>query len=54
MKQPHGPPMDARQHARAGLQHLIASCLNDLPPQALIDVSSYPAETYVPWFKSRA
>ena len=32
----------------------IAFCLNDsCRHQALIDASSYPAETEVPWFKSR-
>jgi hypothetical protein len=37
-----------------GVQHLIAFCLNDAcGHQALIDVSSYPAETDVPWSKSR-
>ena len=37
-----------------GVHHLIAFCLNDAcRHQALIDVSSYPAETEVPWFKSR-
>ena len=36
------------------MQHLIASCLNDAcRHQALIDVSSYPAETEVPGFKNR-
>jgi hypothetical protein len=37
-----------------GVHHLIAFCLNDAcRHQALIDVSSYPAETEVPSFKSR-
>ena len=37
-----------------GVQHLIAYCHNDAcRHQVLIDVSSYPAETEVPWFKSR-
>ena len=36
------------------MQHLIAFCLNDAcRHQALIDVSSYPGQTEVPWFKSR-
>ena len=36
------------------MQHLIAFCLNDAcRHQALTDVSSYPAETEVPWFKNR-
>ena len=35
------------------MHHLICYCLNDAcRHQALIDVSSYPAETEVPWFKS--
>ena len=38
----------------SGVQHLIAFCLNDACRHtALIDVSSYPAETEVPCFKSR-
>ncbi len=37
-----------------GVHHLICYCLNDAcPHQALIDVSSYPAETEVVWFWSR-
>ena len=37
-----------------GVQRLIASCLNDACRHtALIDVSSYPAETEVPWFRTR-
>ena len=37
-----------------GVQRLIASCLNDAcRHQAMIDVSSYPAETEVPSFRSR-
>ena len=37
-----------------GVQHLIVCCLNDAcRHQALIDVSSYPAETEVVWFWSR-
>jgi hypothetical protein len=36
------------------VHRLIAFCLNDAcRHQALIDVSSYPAETEVPWFKSQ-
>ena len=38
-----------------GVQNLIAFCLNDAcRHQALIDVSSYPAETEVPSFQRRA
>jgi hypothetical protein len=37
-----------------GVQNLIASCLNDACRHtALVDVSSYPADTEVPWFRSR-
>ena len=37
-----------------GVQRLVASCLNDACRHvALIDVSSYPADTEVPWFRSR-
>jgi hypothetical protein len=37
-----------------GVQRLIASCLNDACRHvALIDVSKYPADTEVPWFRSR-
>jgi hypothetical protein len=43
-----------RRSRRLGLQRLIASCLNDACRHvALIDVSSYPADTEVPWFRSR-
>jgi hypothetical protein len=37
-----------------GVQNLVASCPNDACRHtALIDVSSYPADTEVPWFRSR-
>jgi hypothetical protein len=37
-----------------GVKRLIASCLNDACRHvALIDVSSYPAETEIPYFRSR-
>jgi hypothetical protein len=37
-----------------GVQNLVASCLNDACRHtALIDVFSYPAETEIPYFKSR-
>ena len=39
---------------RLGVQNLVACCLNDACLHtALIDVSSYPADTEVPWFRSR-
>jgi hypothetical protein len=38
-----------------GVQRLVASCLNDACRHtALLDVSSYPAETEVPSFGRRA
>jgi hypothetical protein len=53
-KQPHGPPMTLGNMRKLGVQRLIASCLNDACRHtALIDVSSYPAEIEVPWFRSR-
>jgi hypothetical protein len=37
-----------------GVQRLIASCLNDTCRHtALIDVSNYPAEAEVPYFRSK-
>ena len=37
-----------------GVQNLIAFCLNDAcRHQALIDVSNYPADTEVAWFRPR-
>jgi hypothetical protein len=37
-----------------GVQRLIASCLNDAcRHQGLVDVSGNPADTEVPWFRSR-
>jgi hypothetical protein len=37
-----------------GVQRLVASCLNDAcRHEGLIDVSSYPADSEVPWFRSR-
>jgi hypothetical protein len=37
-----------------GVQRLVAYCLNDACRHtALIDVSNYPADTEVPWFRSR-
>jgi hypothetical protein len=47
-KHPPGPPMDLANMRRQGVQHLIAFCLNDAcRHQALIDVSSHPADTEV-------
>ena len=53
-KHPAGPPMDLGNMRALGVQRLIASCLNDACRHtALIDVSSYPADTEVPWFRTR-
>ena len=49
-----GPPMDLANMRRQGVHHLIAYCLNDAcRHQAVIDVSSYPGDTLVPWFRSK-
>jgi hypothetical protein len=46
--------MDLANLRRQGVHHLIAYCLNDsCRHQALIDVSSYPGDTLVPWFRSK-
>ena len=46
---PPGPPMTLGNMRELGVQHLLASCLNDAcRHQALIDVSSYPPDTPVP------
>ncbi len=51
-KQPHGPLMTFGNMRELGVQRLIASCLNDACRHtALIEVSSYPAETEVPYFQ---
>ena len=45
-KHPPGPPMTLGNMRELGVQRLIASCLNDACRHtALIDVSSYPADT---------
>jgi hypothetical protein len=52
-KHPPGPPMDSANMRRQGVRNLVAYCLNDsCRHQALIDVSSYPGDTPVPWFRS--
>jgi hypothetical protein len=49
-----GPPMDLANMRRQGVRSLIAYCLNDsCRHQAVIDVSSYPGDTLVPWFRSK-
>jgi hypothetical protein len=53
-KHPPGPPMDLANMYAQGVRHLIAYCHNDAcRHQAVIDVSSYPDDTPVPWFRSR-
>ena len=53
-KHPPGPPMDLANMREKGVHHLIAFCHNDAcRHQAVIDVSSYPADTPVPWFRTR-
>jgi hypothetical protein len=48
-KQPAGPPMTFGNMRHLGVQNLVAFCLNDAcRHQALIDVSSCPADTKVP------
>jgi hypothetical protein len=52
--QPVGPAMTLDNMRRLGVQHLIASCLNDACRHtALVDVSKYPEDTEVPWFRTR-
>ena len=51
---PHGSPMTLGNMRQLGVHNLVASCLNDAcRHSALIDVSSYPAETEVPSFRPR-
>jgi hypothetical protein len=53
-KHPAGPPMTLGNMRHLGVQRLLASCLNDAcRHQGLVDVSSYPADTDVPWFRTR-
>jgi hypothetical protein len=48
-----GPPMDLANMREQGVHHLIAYCLNDsCGHQALIDVSKYPRDKLMSWFKS--
>jgi hypothetical protein len=56
MKPKHspGPPMTLGNMRELGVKRLIASCLNNARRHtALIDVSGYPADTEVPWFRTR-
>jgi hypothetical protein len=53
-KHPAGPPMTVGNMRRLGVRRLLASCLNDACRHtALVDVSSYPEDTEVPWFRTR-
>jgi hypothetical protein len=53
-RHPPGPPMDLANMRAQGVHHLICYCLNDsCRRQALIDVSSYPGDTPVPWFAGK-
>ena len=53
-KQPAGHAMTLANMRALGVQNLLASCLNDACRHtALINVFSYPAETEVPYFKTR-
>jgi hypothetical protein len=53
-KHPAGPQMTLGNMRELGVKRLIASCLNDACRHtALIEVWSYPAETEIPYFKSR-
>jgi hypothetical protein len=46
--------MDLANMREQGVHHLIAFCHNDARHhQAMIDVSKYPGNTLVSWFKSR-
>jgi hypothetical protein len=54
-KQPAGPPMTLGNMRELGVQRLVASYLNDACRHtALIDVSSYSAETEVPYFSRKS
>ena len=51
---PTRPAMTLGNMRALGVKRLLASCLNDAcKHQGLIDVSGYPADTEVPWFRSR-
>jgi hypothetical protein len=46
--------MDLANMRRQGAHRLIAYCLNDSCwHQGIIDVSTYPGDTPVPWFRSK-
>jgi len=53
-KQPPGPPMTLGNMRQLGVQRLVAYCLRDVCRHVgLIDVSQYPADTEVRWFRSQ-
>ena len=55
-KQRHEPgsPMTLGNMRRQGVHHLVAYCLNDAcRHRAIIDVSTYPGDTPVRWFRSK-
>jgi hypothetical protein len=53
-KNPPGPPMTLSNMRHLGVQHLVATCLNDAcRHQGLIDLSKYPADAEVPSFASK-
>jgi hypothetical protein len=53
-RQEPGPPLTLGNMRLQGVHHLIAYCLNDsCRHQAIIDVSSYPGDTPVPWFQGK-
>jgi hypothetical protein len=52
---PPGEPMTLGNMRHLGVHHLVATCLNDAcRHRDLIDVSSYPDDTEVPSFASKA
>ena len=49
-----GPPMTLGDMRHLGVQRLVATCLNDAcRHQGLVNVSTYPADTEVPWFGNK-
>jgi hypothetical protein len=53
-KQSPGEPMTLGNMRQLGVQRLVATCLNDAcRHQGLVDVSTYPADTEVPWFANK-
>ncbi len=49
-----GPPMDLANMRKQGVRRLIAFCLNDAcRHQALVEVSEYPDEVEILYFKPR-